>query len=124
MIWYDATFRFDIVQTSRTAVSITPQTSVAVKTIMLTPIDLPIADTFLHCATYEKPWATTNLKGDTTDLVPEKSVDHRTYEMIDKQVRGQNTQEFKLEAVRMIKAGPSVGMTAKVLGSPKLGLWP
>jgi hypothetical protein len=40
-------------------------------------------------------------------------------EMNDKQVRGQHTQEFKLEAVRLVKTGQSVGMTAKVLGIPK-----
>jgi transposase len=45
--------------------------------------------------------------------------------MNDKQVRGQYTQEFKLEAVRLVKTGQSVGMTAKVLGIPKasLGSW-
>ncbi len=39
--------------------------------------------------------------------------------MNDKQVRGQYTQEFKLESVRLVKTGQSVGMTAKVLGIPK-----
>ena len=45
--------------------------------------------------------------------------------MSNKQVRGQYTQEFKLEAVRLVKTGQSVGMTAKVLGIPKasLGNW-
>ena len=42
--------------------------------------------------------------------------------MSDKQVRGQYTQEFKLEAVRLVKTGQSVGMTAKVLGIPKASL--
>jgi len=32
----------------------------------------------------------------------------RSYEMSNKQVRGQYTQEFKLEAVRLVKAGQSV----------------
>ena len=43
----------------------------------------------------------------------------------DKKARGQYTQEFKLEAVRLVKSGQSVGMTAKVLGIPKasLGNW-
>ncbi|MFN9281439.1 MAG: transposase, partial [Betaproteobacteria bacterium] len=45
--------------------------------------------------------------------------------MNDKHGRGQYTQEFKLEAVRLVKTGQSVGMTAKVLGIPKasLGSW-
>jgi transposase len=45
--------------------------------------------------------------------------------MADKQVRGKYTQEFKLEAVRLVKAGQTVGVTAKVLGIPKasLGNW-
>lgn len=42
--------------------------------------------------------------------------------MSDKQVRGQYTLEFKLEAVRLVKTGQSVGMTAKVLGIPKASL--
>ena len=42
--------------------------------------------------------------------------------MNDKQVRGKYTQEFKLEAVRLVKTGQSVGMTAKVLGIPKASL--
>ena len=42
--------------------------------------------------------------------------------MGNKQVRGQYTQEFKLEAVRLVKTGQSVGMTAKVLGIPKASL--
>jgi len=40
----------------------------------------------------------------------------------DKKARGQYTQEFKLEAVRLVKSGQSVGMTAKVLGIPKASL--
>jgi transposase len=39
--------------------------------------------------------------------------------MTDKQVRGKYTQEFKLEAVRQVKAGQSISVTAKVLGIPK-----
>lgn len=35
-----------------------------------------------------------------------------------RQVRGKHTQEFQLEAVGLVKAGQSVGMTAKVLGIP------
>jgi transposase len=42
--------------------------------------------------------------------------------MSNKQVLGQYTQEFKLEAVRLVKTGQSVGMTAKVLGIPKVSL--
>lgn len=42
--------------------------------------------------------------------------------MSEKQVRGQYTQEFKLEAVRQVKAGQSVAATAKVLGIPNASL--
>jgi len=42
--------------------------------------------------------------------------------MSNKQVRGQYTQEFKLEAVRLVKTGQSVGVTAKVLAIPKASL--
>jgi transposase len=42
--------------------------------------------------------------------------------MSDKQMRGKYTQEFKLEAVRQVKAGQSVGVVAKVLGIPKASL--
>ena len=42
--------------------------------------------------------------------------------MSNKQVRGQYTQDFKLEAVRLVKTGQSVGMTAQVLGIPKASL--
>jgi transposase len=42
--------------------------------------------------------------------------------MTDKQVRGKYTQEFKIEAVRQVKAGQSVSVTAKVLGIPKASL--
>lgn len=42
--------------------------------------------------------------------------------MTDKQVRGKYTREFKLEAVRLVRTGQSVGMTAKVLGIPKASL--
>ena len=37
---------------------------------------------------------------------------------IDSQVRGKYTLEFKLEAVRLVKAGQSSSMTAKILGIP------
>jgi transposase len=45
--------------------------------------------------------------------------------MSGKQVRAQYTQEFKLEAVRQVKAGQSISVVAKVLGIPKasLGNW-
>lgn len=36
----------------------------------------------------------------------------------DGQARGQYTTEFKLEAVRLVKAGQAVTVTAKVLGIP------
>jgi transposase len=36
----------------------------------------------------------------------------------DGQARGKYTQEFKLEAVRLVKAGQTVSVTAKVLGIP------
>ena len=36
--------------------------------------------------------------------------------MSEKQMRGKYTQEFKLEAVRQVKAGQSVAATAKLLG--------
>jgi transposase len=42
--------------------------------------------------------------------------------MTDKQVRGKYTQEFKMEAVRQVKAGQSMSVTAKVLGIPKASL--
>lgn len=38
------------------------------------------------------------------------------------QVRGKYTQEYKLEAVRQVKAGQSIAVTAKVLGIPKVSL--
>ena len=43
----------------------------------------------------------------------------------DGQARGQYTLEFKLEAVRLVKAGQSVPVTAKILGVPTqtLGNW-
>jgi len=45
--------------------------------------------------------------------------------MKDKQVRAQYTPEFKLEAVRQVRAGQAIGVVAKVLGIPKasLGNW-
>ncbi len=45
--------------------------------------------------------------------------------MSTKQVRAQYTQEYKLEAVRQVKAGQSIAVVAKVLGIPKasLGNW-
>lgn len=42
--------------------------------------------------------------------------------MSEKQVRAQYTAEYKQEAVRLVKAGQSVGVTAKVLGLPKASL--
>jgi transposase len=42
--------------------------------------------------------------------------------MTDKQVRGRYTLEFKIEAVRQVKAGRSVGEVARVLGMPKASL--
>ena len=39
-----------------------------------------------------------------------------------KQVRAQYTQEFKLEAVRQVKAGQAIAVLAKVLGIPKASL--
>ena len=49
----------------------------------------------------------------------------RSEEMVDKQVRGKYTLEYKLEAVRQVKAGQSGAVVAKVLGIPKasLGNW-
>ena len=45
--------------------------------------------------------------------------------MTAKQVRAQYTQEFKLEAVRQVRAGQAIALVAKVLGIPKasLGNW-
>lgn len=45
--------------------------------------------------------------------------------MTSKQVRAQYTQEFKLEAVRQVRAGQAQSVVAKVLGIPKgsLGNW-
>ncbi len=45
--------------------------------------------------------------------------------MTTKQVRAQYTQEFKLEAVRQVRAGQAIGVVGKVLGIPKasLGNW-
>ena len=45
--------------------------------------------------------------------------------MSDRQVRAQYTQEFKLEAVRQVRAGQAQSVVAKVLGIPKasLGNW-
>ena len=37
----------------------------------------------------------------------------------DGQTRGKYTLEFKLEAVRLVKAGQAAAVTAKVLGMPK-----
>ncbi len=39
-----------------------------------------------------------------------------------KQVRAQYTQEFKLEAVRQVKAGQAIAVVGKVLGIPKASL--
>ena len=43
----------------------------------------------------------------------------------DGQARGQYTLEFKQEAVRLVKVGQSVAVTAKILGMPEqtLGNW-
>ena len=38
--------------------------------------------------------------------------------MVDKQVRGKYTLEYKLEAVRQVKAGQSVAVVAKVMAFP------
>ena len=45
--------------------------------------------------------------------------------MSDKQVRAQDTREFKLEAVRQVCAGQVIAVVAKVPGIPKasLGNW-
>ena len=45
--------------------------------------------------------------------------------MTAKQVRAQYIQEFKLEAVRQVRAGQAIAVVAKVLGIPKasLGNW-
>ena len=45
--------------------------------------------------------------------------------MSGKEVRGRYTREFKLEAVRQVKAGQAIAVVAKVLGIPKgsLGSW-
>jgi transposase-like protein len=39
-----------------------------------------------------------------------------------KQVRAQYTQEFKLEAVRQVKAGQAIAVTPRCLGIPKASL--
>jgi len=39
--------------------------------------------------------------------------------MTHKQVRAQYTQEFKVEAVRQVRAGQAIAVVAKVLGIPK-----
>lgn len=45
--------------------------------------------------------------------------------MVNKLVRGKYTLEYKLEAVRQVKAGQSSAVVAKVLGIPaaSLGNW-
>ncbi len=45
--------------------------------------------------------------------------------MTARQVRAQYTQEFKMEAVRQVRAGQAIAVVAKVLGIPKasLGVW-
>jgi transposase len=40
----------------------------------------------------------------------------------DGQARGQYTLEFKLEAVRLVKGGQSVPVTAEILGAPATNL--
>lgn len=42
----------------------------------------------------------------------------RSEEMVDKQVRGKYTLEYKLEAVRQVKSGQSAAVVAKVMGIP------
>jgi transposase len=42
--------------------------------------------------------------------------------MKDKQVHAQYTSEFKLEAVRQVRAGQAIEVVAKVLGIPKASL--
>jgi transposase len=42
--------------------------------------------------------------------------------MMDKQIRSQYTLEYKLEAVRQVKAGQSITVTAQVLGIAKTTL--
>lgn len=42
--------------------------------------------------------------------------------MSEKQVRARYTQEFKLEAVRQVRAGQAIAVVAKVLGMPKASL--
>ena len=39
--------------------------------------------------------------------------------MTDKQIRARYTVEYKLEAIRQVKAGQAVSVVAKVLGLPK-----
>jgi transposase len=39
--------------------------------------------------------------------------------MSDKKLRGKYTMEFKMEAVRQVKAGQAISVTARVLGIPK-----
>lgn len=46
----------------------------------------------------------------------------KSQEMSGKQVRAQYMQEYKQEAVRQVKAGQSIAVTAKVLGVPKVSL--
>ena len=41
---------------------------------------------------------------------------------MDKQIRSQYTLEYKLEAVRQVKAGQSIAVTARVLGIAKTTL--
>jgi transposase len=42
--------------------------------------------------------------------------------MTAKQVRAQHTREFKLEAVRKVRAGQAIAVAAKVLGISKASL--
>jgi transposase len=39
--------------------------------------------------------------------------------MEEKKLRGKYTTEFKMEAVRQVKAGQAISVTARVLGIPK-----
>lgn len=43
--------------------------------------------------------------------------------MAGKQTRATYMQEYKLEAVRQVRASQSIAVTAKVLGIPKGSLW-
>lgn len=46
----------------------------------------------------------------------------RSEEMVDRQARGKYTLEYKVEAVRQVKAGQAGSVVAKVLGIPSSSL--